>query len=154
ASLINRADDYARNETSTVNPDGDPDPVIVPPLYGRWPALVNRVLEAADGTDLPNRQNWIHRLNLDPRFRVAAGLGTDVVQANDQLYMNAAWQQIGDVLAANARIKYGQLAIAAAGSLYDRHIVSLPQERQFLITAPVHARVMGSPTTVAAQVRA
>lgn len=154
AALINLADDYSRAEPTAANPDGDPDPVIVPPLYGRWPALVKRVLKAADGPTLPNSQNWIHRLNLDPRFRVAAGLGTDVVQHNDQKYMNAAWQQVGDVLAANARLKFAQLAIAASGSLYDRHIVSLPPERQFLLTAPLHARVMGSPTTVAAQVRA
>jgi hypothetical protein len=154
AALIDLADDYSRVEASAANPGGDPDPVITPPLYGRWPAMVKRVLKAPDGTMLPNNQNWIHRLNLDPRFRVAAGLGTEVVQQNDQKYMNAAWQQVGDVLAANGRLKYAQLAVAASGSLYDRHLVSLPQERQFLLTAPVHSRVMGSPTTVAAQVRA
>jgi len=42
--LINLADDYARNVPSAVNPDGDPDPVITSPLYGRWHALTNRVL--------------------------------------------------------------------------------------------------------------
>jgi hypothetical protein len=154
AKFINLADDYSRNTPSAVNPDGDPDPVITSPLYGRWPALVNRVLRAPDGAMLPNSQNWIHRLNLDPRFRVAAGFGTEVVQANDQRYMEAAWQQIGDVLAANDRLRLAQLAQAASLSLYGRHIVSLPQDRQFVLTAPAHPRVMGSPTTVAAQVRA
>jgi len=46
-------------------PDGDPDPVITAPLYGRWHALTNRVLEAPDGTTLPNDQNWISA----PEFR-------------------------------------------------------------------------------------
>lgn len=154
AGLINLADDYALKEPSAVNPDGDPDPVITLPLYGRWPALMNRVLKAADGSTLPNDQNWIHRLNLDPRFRVPAGFGTEVVQANDQKYMEAAWQQIGDVISANHKLRLAQMAQAASMSLHTRHIASLPQEKQFVITAPMHARVMGSPTTVAAQVKA
>ena len=39
-----------------------------------------RILFAADGTPLSPDDNWVHRLNLDPRFRVAAGFGTRVVQ--------------------------------------------------------------------------
>lgn len=154
AAFINLADDYSTKAASDANPDHDPDPVITAPLYGRWPALVNRVLTAADGSTLPNDQNWIHRLNLDPRFRVAAGLGTKVVQANDQTYMAAAWQQIGDVISANNRLRLAQMAQAASISVYNRHILALPQEKQFLLTAPVHTRIMGSPTTIAAQVRA
>jgi hypothetical protein len=154
AKLINLADDYSGNQPSAVNPDGDPDPVVTSPLYGRWPALVDRVLRAADGSLLTNNQNWVHRLNLDPRFRVAAGFGTEVVQANDQQYMEAAWQQVGDVLAANNRLRLAQMAQAASISLYQRHLLTATTERQFLLTAPVQSRVMGSPTTVAAQVRA
>jgi hypothetical protein len=154
AHLINLADDYSTQQPSAVNPDGDPDPVITSPLYGRWPALVNRVLRAADGSLLANDQNWIHRLNLDPRFRVAAGFGTEVVQANDQQYMEAAWQQVGDVLAANDRLRLAQMAQAASISLYGRHLVPASADRQFVLTSPVHSRIMGSPTTVAAQVRA
>jgi hypothetical protein len=153
ARFINLADDYSTKSPADINP-ADPDPVVTAPLYGRWPALVNRVLLAADGSTLPNDQNWIHRLNLDPRFRVGAGLGTKVVQTNAQSYMQAAWQQIGDVIAANNRLRLAQMAQAASISVYTRHILSLPQDRQFLLTAPVHPRIMGSPTTIAAQVRA
>ena len=153
AKRINLADDYSRNVPSTVNPDGDPDPVITSPLYGRWHALVNRVLLAPDGTTLPNDQNWIHRLNLDPRFRVAAGFGTEVIQENDEQYMNAAWQQVGDVITANNRIRMAQLAQAASFSWYQRHVVSLTSERVLLLTAPVHLRVMSQGLTLAAQVK-
>ena len=58
----------------------------------------------------------MHELNLDPRFRVAAGFGTDVVQKNQEDYMDAAWGQVGDVIAANKRIRLAQLAKAAASS--------------------------------------
>jgi hypothetical protein len=153
AKFINLADDYSTKSPADIDP-ADPDPVVTAPLYGRWPALVNRVLLAADGSTLPDDQNWIHRLNLDPRFRVAAGLGTKVVQSNARTYMQAAWQQVGDVIAANNRLRLAQMAQAASISLYTRHVLSLPQDRQFLLTAPVHPRIMGSPTTIAAQVRA
>ena len=154
AELIDLADDYARAVPSDVNPDGDPDPVVTMPLYGRWPALVDRLLNAPDGTRLPNATNWIHRLNLDPRWRVGAGLGTEVVQHNDQKYMAAAWQQLGDVISANNRMRLAQVLAALARAMHEVHITSLVPERQFLLTSPVHARIMGSPTTVAAQLRA
>jgi hypothetical protein len=153
AALINLADDYARAAASAANPDGDPDPVVTLPLYGRWPAITDRVLFDAAGAPLPNNQNWIHRLNLDPRFRVAAGFGTEVIQENDQKYMSAAWQQVGDVITANTRLRLAELAHAQTLALHAKHVATLEPARQFVLTAPVHARVMGSPTSVAEQVR-
>jgi hypothetical protein len=152
ARLVNLADDYSRNVPSAVNPDGDPDPVVTSPLYGRWHALTNRLLEAPDHTTLPNSRNWVHRLNLDPRFRVAAGFGTKVVQDEDETFMNAAWQQIGEVLEANNRIRFAILAQAAGISWYQRHLVTLERDRVLLITAPVQKRVLAQGLTVAARV--
>jgi hypothetical protein len=83
ARRVNLADDYSRAPADAVNPDGDPDPVMTSPLYGRWHALAQRVLEAPDHTPLPDNRNWVHRINLDPRFRVAAGFGTGVAAAAD-----------------------------------------------------------------------
>ncbi len=102
ANFLNLADDYQKpgaNPQPIPDPDNplDPDPLITPPLYGRWHAAVERLLTAADGTSLPNNRNWIHELNLDPRFRVPAGFGTRVIQKHQEEYMNVAWQQIGDV---------------------------------------------------------
>jgi hypothetical protein len=153
ARRINLADDYERLAPSVANPDGDPDPVITSPLYGRWHALTNRVLLAPDGMTLPDDQNWVHRLNLDPRFRVPAGFGTNVIQKNDELYMSSAWQQIGEVLEANARIRAAQMAQVAMLSWHSRHIASLTFDRAFLLTAPVHKRVLAGELTVAANVR-
>ena len=55
ARLLNLPDDYKRS--------ADPDPVLAPPLYGRW-HLTSRVLTNATATD--GLDNWIHRLNLVP----------------------------------------------------------------------------------------
>ena len=49
----------------------DPDPVVVPPIYGRYHAAVTSVSATASG--------WVNELNLDPRVRAAAGLGAEIV---------------------------------------------------------------------------
>jgi len=119
ARFINLADDYstqtsaAANTASGISPGitADPDPLITSPLYGRWHSLTRRLLFNSDGTAAPNSTNWVHRLNLDPRFRVPANFGTDVVEKNAEDFMNDAWEQIGDVLAANTKIRRLQLAM-------------------------------------------
>ena len=62
----------------------------------------------------------MHRLNLDPRFRVAAGIGTRVVQDQQEKYMDAAWEQIGEVLEAQRRIRLGQFGLQVSDIWYDR----------------------------------
>lgn len=175
AALINLGDDYldleppaANARLATVNavPDPGPDPVITPPLYGRWHALTSRLLVGRDGTTpVENDRNWVHKLNLDPRFRVAAGFGTKVVQDRQEEFMNAAWAQVGDVLAANARIRAAQLAREVGHVLQTRHLDppaaatfaaaegTPPSGRALTVTAPAHNRLTApasaSPQTLA-----
>ena len=160
ASFIDLADDYAAADPAAANAASglasgiseDPDPLITSPLYGRWHALTQRLLTNRDGTPVPDPTNWVHALNLDPRFRVPASFGTDVIESNVEQYMNYAWEQIGDVLAANQLIRRLQLASAVSGRWYDLHLVPLAAsspERAFTLTAPVASRVLASPTTIA-----
>jgi hypothetical protein len=160
ASFINLPDAYAAqsaadaNAASGLGPDvaSDPDPLITAPLYGRWHALTQHLLTNRDGTAAPNPTNWVHRLNLDPRFRVAASFGAAVVETNAEQYMNDAWQQIGDVLAANQRIRQLHLAVGVSGQWFTRHVTPLASvnaERAFTVAAPVARRVLSSGTTIA-----
>ena len=157
AAFVNLADDYAERSALDANTasgmaDDDPDPLITSPLYGRWHALTQRLLTNRDGTPSPNDANWVHRLNLDPGFRVPAAFGTGVVQANDEQYMDDAWQQIGDVLEANARIRRLHLATDVSLRWYDRHLTTLAAadpERAFAIAAPVAARALVGGSTLA-----
>ncbi len=142
ADLVGLAESYRTGSA------GEPDPVITPPLYGQWHALTNRLLEL---TVPPSDHNWVNRLNLDPRFRVAAGFGTAVVQDNQEEYMAAAWNQIGEVLEANRRIRLGHLAREVSGSLHRRHLaaqLASDPARVLALTAPVHPRVLRAGTTV------
>ncbi len=160
AKFINLPDDYASQTPAAANSatglgsgiDDDPDPFITAPLYGRWHALTQRLLVNRDGSPEPNRANWVHKLNLDPRFRVAANFGTDVVETNAEEYMNVAWEQIGDVLAANSRIRRLQLAKEVSWRWHVQSLkplANINMERAFSLTAPVARRVLVSGTTVA-----
>lgn len=159
ASFVNLADDYAAQSSQAANAasglgpgvSDDPDPLITAPLYGRWHALTQRLLNARDGSALTPNDNWAHELNLDPRHRVAAAFGADVVEQNQEDYMNAAWEQIGDVLEANHRIRRLQVAKEISWRWYDRHLQPLAAvdgERALSVTAPLARRVVIDQTTV------
>ncbi|OUL36551.1 hypothetical protein [Nostoc sp. 106C] len=172
AALINLADDYAIQTAQEANTKAnnnseldlsvpiddesdenqiDPDPLITPPLYGRWHALTQRLLKDRAGNPLSPNDNWVHQLNLDPRYRVSAGFGTKVIQKYQEEYMNAAWEQIGEVLEANRRIRLAQLAKEISWIWYDRHLRPLRAaslEKALVFTAPVHKRVISQGFTV------
>lgn len=143
ADLINRADD--------LNVAGHPDPIITAPLYGTWHALTKRVLKERDGTPITPAENWVHRLNLDPRFRVAAGFGTRVIQDNQEKYVDAAWEQIGRVLDAQRRIRWGQFGVMVSDIWFDRHLsplLAVSQQKALLLMAPLNKRVLTERVTV------
>jgi len=162
AKLIDLADDYAEAAADAANAnagipnpekpeENDPDPLITPPLYGTWHARTKRLLKERDGNAVSPVDNWVHELNLDPRYRVAGGFGTRVVQDQQEKYMDAAWEQIGKVLEANKRIRIGQLAREASFIWYDRHLkplAAMSEQKTMLMIAPLNKRVMASPTTV------
>lgn len=122
---------------------GEDDPVVSPALYGGWHALVDRVDPDGAGT-------WINDVNLDPRYRAAAGLGARVIQARQEEYMKLAWEQVGEVIAANRRATFFRFAQKAAERSFAKNFAPLPQEGFLSLTAPVFSRVLGSPETVRA----
>ena len=117
-----------------------PDPVVTLPLYGRWHAMADRLRPAQSG--------WVNELNADPRLRTASGFGTRVVQTHQEDYMKRAWQQVGQVIEANRRIRQAQLGIPASYQIFKRNLEPLSSDQILALTAPVHARVLGSSTTI------
>ncbi len=167
AAFLNLPDEYnlnsskeantAANESGlAVDPNKDSDPLIAPPIYGRWHAMVERVYQDRDKKPIDNNYNWINELNLDPRFRVPGHFGTRVVQENQEDFMNAAWEQIGDVLNANRQIRFGQFGLAASAALYAKHFLqanAIDASKTMLFTAPLQKRVMYQGSTVFHTVR-
>lgn len=175
AGFINLSDSYQSESAQTANQDPDieqvqdasdpsteydirhnPDPLITAPLYGQWHALTQRLLKERDGSDASPDDNWVHDLNLDPRWRTAAGFGTKVVQQNQEDYMKHAWAQVGEIIEANRRIRQAQLALAISDLYYTQHLSYLQQDSAgtwLSLSSPVHARVLGQGMTVRHLVR-
>lgn len=121
------------DDASGLTADGateDGEPVVGPPTYGQWPA----------GTPtLPDEglsPRWLRDLNVDPRFRVPAGYGTDVVQDNQEALMHNAWAQVGDIRRANQLLRRGRLARAASRSIHEA-LDGLDDVPTLLLTEPL-----------------
>jgi hypothetical protein len=158
AKFINLADDYTQKSSDLANAGSalentfdpqtlrvDPDPLITPPLYGRWHAMVTRLLRERNNSFVPNYTNWIDDLNLDPRWRVGAGFGTKVIQNKQEEYMDAAWVQVGSIIEANRRIREAELAKRASVVWYRDHLMSVSRNNQELLlrlAAPLQKRVL------------
>ena len=124
---------------------GNPDPIVSPPLYGKWYAQADRL-------DVQNGLGWVNELNADPRLRTPAGAGTQVIQNDQENLMQQAWSQLGDLLRANQKIRQLQLGLMTSFVLYEKNIVPQPDDQFMVFTQLVQSRVMGSPVTIAKQV--
>jgi hypothetical protein len=120
------------------------DRAVVPPLWGCWHAKADR-----ERPGLP--PVWFDDLNQDPRERAAAGAGARVVQQQQRQLMAGAWAQVDGVREANQRLRYTQLARELALRIFQRHIPADDPDQILQVSAPLLARVMASPITIAAR---
>jgi len=118
------------------------DPMVVPHIYGYWHARINELGK-------PSNPQWIDSLNLDPKNRGVAGLGTTVVQKHQENYMHRAWQQVGDVKEANQKIKEAQITKMVDHSIFKKHLKNANGSSFTAITHITHTRLKsGSSDTV------
>jgi hypothetical protein len=123
-------------------PDPEP-PVVSPPLYGGRHARQTRVETEAPAAD--EQPIWFRELNADPRHRIVGGIGTRVVQAEQEDLMLAAWNQVIGVNATNRALRLAQLAMRASAALHRRHLAALPDASLLAVTERVHAKVIDAP---------
>ena len=150
------------------------DPVITPPVYGKWhaanflvskisndyrqPAWINEIFKSV--TDLKDenmkkriidflnklKQNspypWLEELNLNPVNRIAAGIGSKVVQDLQEELMASAWDQVGTINDANRRIRQGHLAMTISGNLYERNAQKMDQDEMIQVFSPIHSKIL------------
>jgi len=119
---------------------------VTPPMYGRWHAGAV-VTARSNGTP-----GWLEGLNLDPRYRVAAGLGTKVVQDRQEDLMAAVWEQFGELERANQLLRHAQLAVAASERVVARHFAPLPDADLLLLAGPAFGRILVSQRRTARRV--
>ncbi|WP_406723869.1 hypothetical protein WJ438_03205 [Streptomyces sp. GD-15H] len=122
------ADDFADAYTEILDGSapasgGGEGPELTPPVYGAAQAGGRNAVTTNGGTKLPSPQAgpyWLRELNLDPRHRVAAALGGEVVRRHQEDLVAAAWDQAAEIRRANDALRQGQLARTVADSLHRR----------------------------------
>lgn len=116
------------------------DPAVTPPIYGG---------RYSDVEQLPadNAPGWLRELNLDPRYRSTAALGTGVIQAQQEALMASAWEQAGEIERANTILRNAQLVRAASNSIFQNHLSHLSESTLLEVSRPVHGRVIVAAAT-------
>jgi hypothetical protein len=109
------------------------DPVLAPPIYGRWHAGRPDVGRGDGG--------WLDELNLDPRWRVTAAYGTRVVQTHQEALMASAWEQAAELQVVNQRLRQLQVSRSVGEVLHDRHFSKLSDEAMLRVAAPALGRL-------------
>ena len=116
-------------------------PVLPPPLYGRWHAAQRAIPDPRPAPAPPRDRPWLRALNLDPRYRVPAGLGAQIVREHQEQLMASAWDQVGAVEQANQLIRCAQLARSASTTVYKTRIATLDATSLLMITGPSQSRI-------------
>ncbi|WP_440766367.1 hypothetical protein [Natronorubrum sp. DTA7] len=118
--------------------------VVGPPLYGQWPARVDRLPEtppeAGDDEWTAEVPRWFDELNGNPTHRGAAGLGTVIVNDLQEELMDEAWNQFDGVAEANAFLARSQLFRDVNAVRFD-HLAALPDDELIGITESIHGHV-------------
>ncbi|MCK5312043.1 MAG: hypothetical protein KAJ62_08035, partial [Desulfobacteraceae bacterium] len=148
ASLINKpiAEDLAleqfdilTSESSFVMP---PLPTIVPPVYGRWHYGKYRIKNNKKFlVDASYQKNWVDELNLDPRHRSEAALGTQVVRKNQEDLMASAWDQLGAVESVNDLLRKKQFARESSKNILNR-IAKFSAEKFISAAIPFQKKII------------
>jgi hypothetical protein len=120
----------------------DPDPIVAPPIYGCWSAPAHEVTagDAPPGTGSQSPPPWLNELNLDPRHRAVAALGTQVIQEQQEQLMASAWEQLGDIEKINQRLRQAQLS-RAVNEKYHVTFSRFSEDAFVKVVAPAQSRV-------------
>ena len=115
------------------------DPLLAPPIYGCWQAARQTV----DMTPAPPASvTWLDELNLDPRHRAIAALGTAVVQTQQEPLMASAWEQLGEIERINQMQRLAQLGRAVNAVYHARHFRRFSEETLLKVVGSAQSRVV------------
>lgn len=123
-------------ELATKN-NGHQDPVVGPPIYGSWHAA-KHVVSNPEDSPTP----WLDELNLDPRHRVVAAMGTQVVQDQQEQLMAAAWEQLGEIEKINQRLRQAQLSRSVNQKYHRKAFTNFSPEAFLSIVSPAQSSLV------------
>jgi hypothetical protein len=132
---------FAGALTEVLNtPDQAPadEPVLAPPRYGAAYRPVVTLDPAAAG-------RWYEQLNTDPAARVAAALGVQIVQRDQETLVASAWDQAADLVAVAAIGRLADAGIAMAQRMQARHLAPLGGDVGVFVVASLFPRLQLDP---------
>lgn len=103
------------------------DPFIVPPLYGSFyrENSMNQGITSGKSTVSRGTNDWYNQLNLNIPYRIAAGRGTEVIQLNQESYMNRAWDQMSLLFDEHRLAKRYKYSLEISESFYNKRILPI-----------------------------
>jgi hypothetical protein len=122
------------------------EPLLAPPIYGCWQTGRHTVETVPEPPAAPPAPRWLHELNLDPRHRAAAALGTQVVQAQQEQLMASAWEQLGEIERINQMRRQAQLTRAVNGVYHSKHFGRFSEETLLKVVAAAQSRIVVAAT--------
>jgi hypothetical protein len=115
------------------------DPLLAPPIYGCW-HVGRHILNT--GPSPAEVLPWLDELNLDPRHRSVAALGTAVIQSEQEQLMAAAWEQLGEIQRINQIRRQAQLGRAVNAVYHEKHFRRFSEETLLKVVAPAQSRLV------------
>ena len=119
-----------------------PADTITPPVYGQMQAEAGESSSAPSSPSNPSSPSspgggldeatappWLRELNLDPRLRVAAAAGAQVVQERQEQLMARAWSRPARSATPTRCLRSSQLARELGGVLMERHLAAILARR-------------------------
>ena len=124
------------------------EPLVAPPIYGGWQAARHTVEISPPP---PVSTPWLDELNLDPRHRAVAALGTQVVQTQQEQLMASAWEQLGEIERINQMRRQAQLSRAVNTVYHAKHFTRFSEESLLKVVASAQSRVVLTTTNTNAR---
>lgn len=113
---------------------GNQEPLVAPPVYGCWQSA-KHILDL-------NLLTWVDELNLDPRNRAVAALGTTVIQSQQEQLMASAWEQLGEIERINQMRRQAQFGRAVNTVYHAKHFKRFSNETLLNVVASAQSRVV------------
>jgi hypothetical protein len=146
--------DKLRAEVDRANGGDENLPRVGARLYARFQRgaqAVGPIFGAPPTDTAPADADWFSQLNTSPIHRVAAGLGTRVVQRDQEPLMQAAWAQVGGIRKANESLVRMQFARYVGEALHRAHLAKLSLGELAQVTRGVHSKVRATGTNLTLQ---
>lgn len=136
--------DELRQAVDAADVGDDELPRIAPRMYARYQRGAHAI-GAVFGTPATSAvqadADWFAQLNTDPMHRIVAGVGTRVVQKDQELLMQGAWAQAGDLRQVNQSLVRMQFGRYVGQSLHDTHLARLRLGELTQVLRGVHDKI-------------